>query len=487
MTDSTELPFARSLFDAADSLRGSVEASEYKHLVLGLLFLRFISRVSESADRIGQPFVVPPEASWDSIVAGSADPDLPGLIDRALGDLEAANPERLTGVLPTVFATTAIPSRRLAGLVQKINEVDLGSNEAQARDLLGRAYEYFLKMFAKAEGHRGGEFYTPSSVARLLVEMLEPFEGAVFDPACGTCGLFIQSADFIAAHGKRGDHISLFGQENVRSTWRLGRMNLAIHKLDGEIRLGNSLTDDQFPDLAADYVIANPPFNLKSWGADEVLDDSRWDFGHPSDKNANYAWIQHFVSHLSEKGRAGFVMGNGSLTSVSNGDESIRAKLIEAGLVDCIVALPQQLFFTTSIPVCLWFLDRGKSNSSRSREILFIDGRSLGHKISRTQAELREAETAMISSTYHAWREGGSSAAYQDLRGFCRSVPVEEVSSESYSLSPGLYVGVGDYGGDGVDFDAEMTRLVATLEDELEDNAKAAKELKSTLARLGYE
>jgi type I restriction enzyme M protein len=348
-------------------------------------------------------------------------------------------------VLPRLSARAPLSAELMGSLVETIAKVGFGDSEEQARDVLGRIYEYFIKEFARAEGHRGGEFFTPAPLARLLVEMLEPYEGRVMDPACGSCGLFVQSARFIAAHGGRPESLSIYGQERNQATWRIGRMNLAIHGLSGDVQYneGGSLLADAFPAVRADFVLANPPFNQSQWSTPAVLDDARWAHGTPPTGNANYAWIQHFLHHLAPDGRAGFVMANGSLTSNQGGEGRIRESLVHADVVDCVVALPAQLFYTTGIPVCLWFLDRDKASSGerdRRSELLFIDARQMGRKISRTQIDLTEEEVHRIAGTYHAWR-GTTESDYADEPGFCKSASLEEVSETGFTLSPGRYVG----------------------------------------------
>ena len=382
-------PNAAALFEAANKLRGSVESAEYKHLVLGLLFLKYISDSfelrrgvleSELCDPTSDEYVdvpdqvaeiledrdeyvgenvfwVPEDARWEKLLAAASQPDIPKRIDDALALIEHENPE-LRNVLPRVYARAPLSPELMGSLVETIAKIGFGTDARESRDILGRTYEYFIKEFARAEGHRGGEFFTPAPVARLLVEMLEPYEGRVLDPACGSCGLFVQSARFIEAHGGRPEKIAIYGQERNQATWRIGRMNLAIHGLSGEIRYtqGGSLLDDAFPTLKADFAMANPPFNLSEWSTPATLDDARWAHGTPPTGNANYAWIQHFLFHLAPDGRAGFVMANGALTTMTSGEGKIREILIRADVVDCIVALPAQLFYTTGIPVSLWFL-----------------------------------------------------------------------------------------------------------------------------------
>jgi type I restriction enzyme M protein len=518
--ESHDLPFAKELWEACDRLRGSVESAEYKHLVLGLVFLKYISdsferrrAVLEAATReegtdlytedederaevledrdeyiSENVFWVPKKARWSALLAAATQPDIGQQIDAALGEIEKANEEQLRGVLPRIYARAPLSSQKLGELVTTIAKVGFGDDEDKARDILGRTYEYFIKRFAAAEGHRGGEFYTPQSVTRLLVEMLEPYEGRVLDPACGSCGLFIQSADFVKSHGGQAREISIYGQENNQATWRIGRMNLAIHGLAGDIRLGDSLLNDQHPGLKADFVLANPPFNQDKWGAAQVAEDARWKFGAPPNSSANFAWIQHFVHHLSPDGRAGFVMANGSLTSNQSGEGRIREAIAGDDLVDCIVACPGQLFYTTQIPVCLWFLDRNKqSGSGRDRrgEVLFVDARQMGHKISRTQIELSEEEIQRIVDTYHAWR-GTTDGKYEDELGFCASVTLDEIEKHDFELALGRYVGAPEAEEDEVEFEEKMAGLVDRLAGELEESERLATEVKKALKTLGY-
>jgi len=390
-----------------------------------------------------------------------------------------------------VYARAQLSPELMGSLVETIAKIGFGKDFTEARDILGRIYEYFIKEFARAEGHRGGEFFTPAPVARLLVEMLQPYEGRVFDPACGSCGLFIQSARFVEAHGGRPEKISIYGQDRNQTFWRIGRMNLAIHGLSGDIKYteGGSLLDDAFSTLKADYVMANPPFNQSEWSTPAILDDVRWAHGVPPAGNANYAWIQHFLFHVAPHGRAGFVMANGSLTTMTGGEGKIRENLVRADVVDCLVALPAQLFYTTQIPVCLWFLDRDKASSSgrdRREETLFIDARQMGSKISRTQIELTEQEIARIASTYHAWR-GTTGEDYNDELGFCRASDLAEIEAAGFTLSPGRYVGAPETEEDEVAFEERMATLVDKLSGEMAENERLTSEVKNALARLGYE
>lgn len=435
-------------------------------------------------------FWVPESARWPALLAAASQPDIARRIDDALSVIERENPA-LRNVLPRVYARAPLSSELMGSLVETIAKIGFGKDPKEARDILGRVYEYFIKEFARAEGHRGGEYFTPAPVARLLVEMLEPLEGRVLDPACGSCGLFVQSARFVEAHGGRPDKISIYGQERNQATWRIGRMNLAIHGLSGELKYteGGSLLDDAFPHVKADFVMANPPFNQSEWSTPAILEDVRWANGTPPAGNANYAWIQHFLHHLAPNGRAGFVMANGSLTTMAGGEGKIRESLIRGDVVDCIVALPAQLFYTTGIPVCLWFLDRNKASSTerdRREETLFIDARQMGRKISRTQIELTDSEIERIASTYHAWR-GTTDADYNDEPGFCKGSDRQEIEAEGFTLSPGRYVGAPDSEEDEVAFEERMAMLVDTLAEELAESERLAGEVRGALSRIGYE
>ena len=513
-------PAGTALFEAANKLRGSVESAEYKHLVLGLIFLKYISdsfelRRKQLAAELSDPnsgiedeaqrlavledrdeYVsenvswVPEKARWAELLAAASQPDIGKRIDDALELIEQENPS-LRNILPRIYARAPLSAELLGSLVETIAKIGFGKGAEEARDILGRIYEYFIKEFARAEGHRGGEFFTPAPVARLLVEMLEPYEGRVLDPACGSCGLYVQSAKFVRAHGGRPEKISIYGQERNQATWRIGQMNLAIHGLSGEVKYteGGSLLDDAFPTLKADFVMANPPFNQSEWSTPAVLEDARWAHGIPPAGNANYAWIQHFLHHLAPNGRAGFVMANGSLTTMTGGEAKIREGLVRADAVDCIVALPAQLFYTTGIPVCLWFLDRDKASSgerNRRGELLFIDARQMGRKISRTQIELTDEEVKRITDTYHAWR-GTTTRDHADLPGFCKSSLLEEVEATGFTLSPGRYVGAPASEEDEIAFEERMATLADELADEFARNERLTVDVKGALRDVGYE
>jgi type I restriction enzyme M protein len=518
-----ENPNGGALFEAANKLRGSVESAEYKHLVLGLIFLKYISDSftlrreqleAELADPAGDAYTedaterqeiledrdeyvaenvfwVPEGARWEQLLAAAQQPDIARRIDDALEAIENENP-RLRNVLPRIYSRAPLSAELMGSLVQTIAKIGFGTGAKEARDILGRTYEYFIKEFARAEGHRGGEFFTPGPVARLLVEMLQPFQGRVLDPACGSCGLFVQSGRFIEAHGGNPDRISIYGQERNQATWRIGLMNLAIHGFSGEVRYteAGSLLDDAFPSLKADFVMANPPFNQKEWSTPAVLDDARWRYGTPPESNANYAWIQHFLYHLAPDGRAGFVMANGSLSTMTSGEGGVREGLIRDDVVDCIVALPPQLFYTTGIPVCLWFLDRDKASTgerNRRGETLFIDARQMGRKISRTQIELTDEETHRIAAAYHAWRGQADAGVYFDEPGFCKSATLADIEAARMTLSPGRYVGAPEEEEDEIAFEERMATLVDQLADEMTENRRLAHEVTNALVRIGYE
>lgn len=517
-----DTPNAAALFEAANKLRGSVESAEYKHLVLGLLFLKYISdsfalrraqlerEMADTASDAYAPdaaereevlddrdeytsanvFWVPEQARWEGLLAAASQPDVAKRIDDALELIERENVS-LRNVLPRIYARAPLSAELLGSLVETIAKIGFGDDATQGRDILGRTYEYFIREFARSEGHRGGEFFTPAPVARLLVEMLEPYEGRVLDPACGSCGLFVQSARFVEAHGGRPDKISVFGQERNQATWRIGRMNLSIHSLSGEIQYtqGGSLLDDAFPTLKADFVMANPPFNQSEWSTPAILDDARWAYGTPPTGNANYAWIQHFLFHLAPGGRAGFVMANGSLTTMTGGEGTIREALVRADVIDCIVALPAQLFYTTGIPVCLWFLDRDKASSGerdRRGQTLFVDARQLGQKLNRTQIELADAEITRIATAYHRWRVG-EDGEHVDEPGFVKAATLAEIEAANFALSPGHYVGAPESEEDQVAFEERMAILVDKLGEEMAVNERLATGVRNALGRIGYD
>ena len=419
--------YEAELWAMADALRGSMDASEYKHVVLGLIFLKYVSdafeelrkRLESERDQGADPeypdeyraenvFWVPPEARWGNLQTNARQPDIGELVDEAMTAIERDNPA-LRGVLPKEYARPALDKRRLGQLIDLISNISVGDQEARSKDVLGRVYEYFLSQFASAEGKRGGEFYTARSVVKLLVAMLKPYRGRVYDPCCGSSGMFVQSMEFIEAHttgngngGLAGTDISIYGQESNYTTWRLARMNLAIRGIEGQIAHGDTFHNDRHPDLKADYILANPPFNISDWGGERLTEDKRWKYGVPPPRNANFAWVQHMIHHLAPRGIAGFVLANGSMSSKTSGEGKIRKAIVEDDLVDCMVALPGQLFYSTQIPVCLWFLARdreGDKHRDRTGETLFIDARKLGHMIDRTHRELTDQDIGRMNHT----------------------------------------------------------------------------------------
>jgi len=491
----------------ADALRGSMDAAEYKHVVLGLIFLKYISDAFEERHAVvlakwGEDaaedrdeytaeniFWVPTEARWTHLRAQARQPTVGLTIDQAMAAIERDNPA-LKDVLPRDYARPALDKRRLGQLIDLVSNIRVGDADARSRDVLGRVYEYFLSQFASAEGKKGGEFYTPRCVVKVLVEMLEPYRGRVFDPCCGSSGMFVQSVAFIRAHasgngngGKAKADISIYGQESNYTTWRLAKMNLAIRGIEGQIAHGDSFHNDQHPDLKANYILANPPFNVSDWGGERLAEDKRWHYGVPPKGNANFAWVQHMVHHLAPNGGiAGFVLANGSMSSSQSGEGEIRKNLIEADLVDCMVALPGQLFYSTQIPACLWFLARRRSQLG---EILFIDARKLGRMVDRTHRELTDDDIARIAGAYHAWRDGAT--AYEDLPGFCRSAPVAEVRRHGHVLTPGRYVGAEPQPDDGEPFDAKMKRLVGELQAQQAEGARLDAAIAENLKALGFQ
>jgi type I restriction enzyme M protein len=535
--------YEAELWRMADALRGSMDAAEYKHVVLGLIFLKYISDAFEAQhakleaekDQGADPehpneyralniFWVPPEARWSHLKAQAKQSTIGQLVDDAMAGIERDNPS-LKGVLPKDYARPELDKQRLGQLIDLISNITVGDAESRSKDLLGRVYEYFLSQFASAEGKKGGEFYTPRCVVKLLVEMLEPYKGRVYDPCCGSSGMFVQSVEFIRAHangngngGKARSDISIYGQESNYTTWRLARMNLAIRGIDGQIAHGDSFHNDRFPDLKADYILANPPFNVSDWRGDLLMMDKRWQYGVPPAGNANFAWVQHIIHHLAPTGLAGFVLANGSMSSNQAGEGEIRKNIIEADLVDCMVALPGQLFYSTQIPACLWFLARDKSGKSpspslgqgwgedrrfrdRRGQVLFIDARKLGRMVDRTHRELTDEEIARIARTYHAWRgtlssplppgegggEGTGTFEYQDIPGFCESATLEEIRKHGHVLTPGRYVGAEAQEDYSEPFEEKMRRLTAQLREPQAEARRLDEAISKNLKELGYD
>ncbi|HYE37084.1 class I SAM-dependent DNA methyltransferase [Methylocaldum sp.] len=511
---TAKLGFEQTLWAAADKLRGHMDAAEYKHVVLGLIFLKYISDAFEEkhaalqaeADQGADPedrdeyladniFWVPKEARWSFIQANAVQITIGKLIDDAMTAIERDNP-RLKGVLPKDYARPQLDKTRLGELINLIGTLGLGDKASRSKDILGRVYEYFLAQFASAEGKKGGQFYTPQCVVKVLAEMLAPYKGRVYDPCCGSGGMFVQSEKFVEAHGGRIGDVSIFGQESNPTTWRLAMMNLAIRGI--EANLGGENADsfhrDLHPDLKADYILANPPFNMSDWGGERLREDKRWVYGVPPAGNANYAWIQHFVHHLAPNGIAGFVLANGSMSSNQSGEGEIRKALIEADLVDCMAALPGQLFYSTQIPVCLWFLARNKANGrgmdgrplrNRSGQVLFIDARKLGYLEDRVHRNLSDEDITRIADTYHAWR-GDCDGDYLDVPGFCKSATLDAIRGHGYVLTPGRYVGAAKAEDDGEPFAEKMARLTAELEGQFAESARLEGAIRKSLGGLGY-
>jgi type I restriction enzyme M protein len=521
------LGFEATLWATADKLRGNLDAAEYKHVVLGLIFLKYISdafgekhaglqnekgadpedRDEYTADNI---FWVPPEARWSFLQGRAKDPAIGKLLDSAMIAIERDNPS-LKGVLPKEYARPHLDKQSLGGVIDLVSTIGLGDKESRSKDIIGRVYEYFLSEFASAEGKKGGQFYTPRCVVQLLVEMLAPYKGRVFDPCCGSGGMFVQSVEFVKAHangngngGKAKGDISIFGQESNPTTWRLARMNLAIRSIEGNLGLepADSFHRDLHKDLKADYILANPPFNMSDWGGDRLREDARWKFGVPPAGNANYAWVQHFIHHLAPTGVAGFVLANGSMSSNQSGEGEIRKAIIEADLVDCMVALPGQLFYSTQIPVCLWFLSRNKSGKAgspsrplrdRRGQVLFLDARKMGRMIDRVERDLTEKDIQKIAGTYHAWR-GDSQIVnrkseivnYADIPGFCKSAKLDEIRAHGHVLTPGRYVGAADIEDDGEPFEQKMKRLAMKLEEQFAESAKLERAIRANLKTLNF-
>jgi type I restriction enzyme M protein len=518
------LGFENKLWEAADLLRNNMDPAEYKHVVLGLLFLKYIEDafeerrlelsaavsdpesdyyVAEATDRERELLVlredrdeytaenvfwVPEAARWSHIQAQAKQPTIGKTIDDAMDAIEKDNPS-LKGVLPKIFALPGLDKHNLGKLIDLMSGIGLGTKEHQSKDTLGRVYEYFLSRFASAEGKGGGEFYTPNSVVSLLVEMLEPFKGRVYDPCCGSGGMFVQSLKFIEAHNGRRDQITVYGQESNHTTWRMARMNLAIRGIESNLgaKHADTFHEDLHPDLRADFILANPPFNISAWGAERLENDVRWKYGPPPARNANFAWVQHFLHHLAPDGTAGFVLANGSMSSMQSGEGEIRRKLVEADLVECVVACPSQLFYATGIPVSLWFLTKNKAadgHRDRRGEMLFIDASKLGTMETKVQRVLEPEDIASVSGTYHAWRS--AHGTYEDVSGFCMSVDLDGIRGHDFVLTPGRYVGVGQAEDDGRPFEEKMEQLTTALGAHSVRAGELDQRISDSIRRLGF-
>ena len=527
--------FENQLFKAADKLRKYIDAAEYKHVVLGLIFLKYISDSFETlharltagegeyqhADpedpdeyRAENVFWVPPNARWSHIKAQARQETIGKILDESMEAIEREN-NTLRGILPKVFSRPNVASATLGELIDLVGNIALGDEAAKSRDLLGKVYEYFLGQFALTEGKKGGQFYTPGSIVKLLVEMIEPYQGRVFDPCCGSGGMFVMSEKFVKQHQGNIDNISIYGQESNQTTYRLCRMNLAIRQIDGgQVKWNNegSFLNNAHPDLKADFILANPPFNDSDWSGKQLAGDSRWKYGIPPTGNANFAWVQHFIHHLSPKGVAGFVLSKGSLTSKSSNEDVIRKNIIDAGIVDCVVNLPAKLFLNTQIPACLWFVSNKRHgyNGDRKRqdEILFIDAGELGHLINRRTREFSDEDIARVVNTYHQWRRDpqpssekgkdhqpsspsgrgkeGEGIPYQDIPGFCASVKTAKVAELDYVLSPGRYVGLAETEDD-FDFEEKFTALKAEFEGQIKEEAELNARILENLRKIEYE
>lgn len=494
----------KKLWKTADKLRKNIDAAEYKHVVLGLIFLKYISDAfeehyqlllegkgkyagadPEDPDEYGAEnvFFVPEKARWSHVQSMAKNPGIGKLIDDAMDLIEADN-ATLKGILPKVFGRQNLDAQTLGGLIDTIGTITLGDSMSKSQDVLGRVYEYFLGQFALSEGQKGGQFYTPESIVKLLVEMLEPYKGRVYDPCCGSGGMFVQSEKFIENHQGRLDDISVYGQESNQTTYRLCRMNLAIRGIDGSNIKWNtegSFLNNAHKDLKADYIIANPPFNVSDWSGELLNDDARWQYGTPPTGNANFAWVQHFLYHLSPNGKAGFVLSNGSLSSNTGGEGDIRKRIVEADLVECIVMLPKALFFNTGIPACLWFLHRNKKK--RNGQVLFIDASELGMMIDRKNRIFEDKDIKQVADTYHNWLKGNDE--YEDIKGFCKSADLAEIEKHKFVLTPGRYVGIEDEEDDGIPFEEKIDKLTSTLREQMKQSHELDEEIKEQLAKIG--
>ena len=497
MSNSTT--FEQQLFKAADKLRKNIDAAEYKYVVLGLIFIKYISETFNElyekleADEYSDPedrdeylaenvFFVPSNARWSHLHDNAKLPSIGEIIDEAMEAIEKENKE-LKNVLPKVYGKANLDKASLGQLIDLISNTELQAENEKSKDLFGRVYEYFLGEFANAEGKKGGQFYTPKAIVKLMVEMIEPYKGRVYDPACGSGGMFVMSEKFVTEHQGNISDITVYGQESNQTTWKLSKMNLAIRNINSQFVSWNtegSFLNDAHPDLKADFILANPPFNQKEWGIDILQDDARWKHGMPPSGNANFGWMMHMLYHLAPGGVLSTVLANGSLSSNTSGEGEIRQRLVEEDLVECIVALPKQLFYNTGIPACLWFLRREKTN--HSKEVLFIDASEMGFMKDRVHRDLADEDIDTITDTYHNWRKGNG---YEDVKGYCKSATIEEIQKHKHVLTPGRYVGIPDEEDDGIPFEEKMADLSATLKDQMEKEAELNQEIKDQLSNIG--
>jgi type I restriction enzyme M protein len=507
-SNGANLGFEQKLWAAADKLRGHMDASEYKHVVLGLIFLKYISDAFEERhaelqkEKHADPedrdeyaganvFWVPKKARWPHLQANAKQSEIGKIIDEAMVAIEKDNPQ-LKGVLSKDYARPALDKQRLGELIDLVGTIGLGDKENRSKDILGRVYEYFLGRFASAEGKKGGEFYTPRCVVRLLVEMIEPYKGRVYDPCCGSSGMFVQSEEFIEKHGGRIGDLSIYGQESNPTTWKLAKMNLALRGIEANLgpHHADTFRNDLHKDLRADFILANPPFNMSDWGGENLKDDVRWKYGVPPTGNANFAWVQHFIHHLAPNGIAGFVLANGSMSSSQSGEGEIRENLVEADLVDCMIALPGQLFYGTGIPACLWFLAKTKKNgklADRRGKTLFIDARKLGALVDRVHRDLTDEEITRIAGVYHAWRGEQGAGKYKDVLGFCKSARLDEIKQHNHVLTPGRYVGAEELEDEDEPFEEKMKRLSARFCQQVHEGRQLDSVIEANLKELGYE
>ena len=491
--------FEQKLFKSADKLRKNIDAAEYKHVVLGLIFLKYISesfgelyeklKIDEYSDEEDRDeylaaniFFVPKEARWEHIHANAKLPTIGQTLDEAMEAIEKENKE-LKNVLPQVFGRANLDKTSLGELIDLISNTELQAENTKSKDLFGRVYEYFLGEFANAEGKKGGQFYTPKSIVKLMVEMIEPYKGRVYDPASGSGGMFVMSEKFVTKHQGNIKDITVYGQESNQTTWKLSKMNLAIRNINSKFVAWNtegSFLKDAHPDLKADFILANPPFNQSEWGMNILQEDGRWKYGIPPSGNANFGWMQHMLYHLAPRGVMATVLSNGSLSSNTSGEGEIRKNLVENDLVECIVALPKQLFYNTGIPACIWFLRREKAN--HNKEVLFIDASEMGFMKDRVHRDLADEDINLITETYHNWRK---SENYEDIKGFCRSATIEEIEKHNHVLTPGRYVGIEAVEDDGISFETKMSVLTATLKNQMDKEVQLNDEIVKQLSKIG--